>query len=101
MELPPNPIPMVGGFPCCTEEPQIPAEAFSFSKSFIDLADAVAAAVDFVDEVPSDMLQRSSKLPPLDLAGVAGVDLIDPGDVTFDLGGGDVGEMTPENELNA
>lgn len=89
---------MAGGLPCCcTEDPHIPAEAFSFSRSFIDLAGPeVVVAVGFE---PSDIFQRSSKFPPDDFAEAAGEDLANPGDVTFDRGCEDVGVRIEEPVL--
>jgi hypothetical protein len=52
--------------------PQIPAVAFSFSKSFIDLAGAVFVFDLFaVDVVPRERFHKSSKFA--EVAGLAGV----------------------------
>lgn len=52
--------------------PQIPAVAFSFSKSFIDLAGAVFVFDLFaVDVAPRERFHKSSKFA--ELAGLAGV----------------------------
>ena len=72
-EGPHNPPPIVG---CLAwfwfVAPQIPAVAFSFSKSFIDLAGPVLAFDLFaVDVVPRERFHKSSKFA--EVAGFAGV----------------------------
>lgn len=73
LEGPHNPPPIAG---CLAwfwfVTPQIPAAAFSFSRSFIDLAGAVTVFGLFtVGVVPRERFHKSSKLP--EEAGLAGV----------------------------
>ena len=72
-EGPHNPPPIVG---CLARfwfvAPQIPAAAFSFSKSFIDFAGAVFVFDLFaVDVVPRERFHKSSKFA--EVVGLAGV----------------------------
>jgi hypothetical protein len=106
------PIAPPPGFCCCDccPDPHIPAWAFSFSKSFIDLLAPVPPAAGLlpVDD-PSDMDHKSSKLllgfgfaaPLKDAAmvgAIAGVELVRMGSEVGDMVVGRMGgEVAPPN----
>ena len=92
LEGPHNPPPIVG---CLTWfwfiVPQIPAVAFSFSRSFIDLAGAVIVFGFFaVDVPPRERFHKSSKFA--EVAGLAGVGEV-VGFVVPETRPGEVGDM--------
>ena len=73
LDGPHNPPPMVGGLAWFWfVAPQIPAAAFSFSRSFIDFAGVgLVFGLFAVDDAPSERFHKSSKFA--EVAGLAGV----------------------------
>jgi len=95
LEGPHNPPPIVG---CLAwfwfKAPQIPAAAFSFSRSFIDLAGAgIVLGFFVVDDVPRERFHRSSKFA--EVAGLTEVCKPEtrPGEIIPPCCGGEVADM--------